>query len=163
MARGKGGRVAMCGVSLLCISTVPFTFIGANTSIVAISIVLVVRGLSIGLCFMPAMSAAFSAMRPDQISDATPQINALQRTGGAIGTAVLAVVLQRAGAHAHTPEELAGAFDTAYWWALGIAALSLIPCLMLLRAERPAGEGDRARATAADPEAAASLGEPVGV
>jgi EmrB/QacA subfamily drug resistance transporter len=135
--RFGGGRVAMAGVSLLCVSTLPFTFIGANTSIVAISLVLVVRGLSIGLCFMPAMSAAFSAMRPDQISDATPQINALQRTGGAIGTAVLAVVLQRAGAHARTPAELADAFDTAYWWALGIAALSLIPCLMLLRAERP--------------------------
>jgi EmrB/QacA subfamily drug resistance transporter len=138
--RFGGGRVAMFGVSLLCISTLPFTFIGANTSIVAISLVLAVRGLSIGLCFMPAMSAAFSAMRPDQISDATPQINALQRTGGAIGTAVLAVVLQRAGASAHTSAELASAFDTAYWWALGIAALSLIPCLMLLRAERPQGE-----------------------
>ncbi len=140
--RFSGGRVAMTGVSLLCISTVPFTFIGVNTSIVAISLVLVVRGLSIGMCFMPAMSAAFSAMRPDQISDATPQINALQRTGGAIGTAVLAVVLQRAGAHAHSPEELAGAFDTAYWWALGIAALSIIPCLMLLRAERPQAQAE---------------------
>ncbi len=140
--RFSGGRVAMAGVSLLCISTVPFTSIGANTSIVAISLVLVVRGLSIGLCFMPAMSAAFSAMRPDQISDATPQINALQRTGGAIGTAVLAVVLQRAGVGARTPAELASAFDTAYWWALGIAALSLIPCLMLLRAERPQGEAE---------------------
>jgi EmrB/QacA subfamily drug resistance transporter len=140
--RFGGGRVAMFGVSLLCISTIPFTFIGADTSILAISLVLVVRGLSIGLCFMPAMSAAFSAMRPDQISDATPQINALQRTGGAIGTAVLAVVLQRAGAGAHTPAELASAFGAAYWWALGIAALSLIPCLMLLRAERPRRAGD---------------------
>jgi EmrB/QacA subfamily drug resistance transporter len=155
--RFGGGRVAMCGVSLLCISTVPFTFIGANTSIVAISLALVVRGLSIGLCFMPAMSAAFSAMRPDQISDATPQINALQRTGGAIGTAVLAVVLQRAGVHARTPEELAGAFDTAYWWALGIAALSLIPCLMLLRAERPQTETEP---LAGQPEA---LADAVGV
>ena len=138
--RFGGGRIAFGGVSLLCVSTIPFTLIGAHTSIVAISLVLVVRGLSIGLCFMPAMSAAFSAMRPDQISDATPQINALQRTGGAIGTAVLAVVLQRAGAHAHSPEQLASAFDSAYWWALGIAALSLIPCVMLLRAERPQSE-----------------------
>jgi EmrB/QacA subfamily drug resistance transporter len=155
--RFGGGRVAMVGVSILCLSTVPFTFIGANTSIVAISLVLVVRGLSIGLCFMPAMSAAFSAMRPDQISDATPQINALQRTGGAIGTAVLAVVLQRAGVHAHTPEELAGAFDTAYWWALGIAALSLIPCLMLLLAERPQSKAEQ---LAGHPEA---LADAVGV
>jgi EmrB/QacA subfamily drug resistance transporter len=157
--RFGGGRVALGGVSLLCVSTLPFTLIGANTSIVAISLVLVVRGLSIGLCFMPAMSAAFSAMRPDQISDATPQINALQRTGGAIGTAVLAVVLQRAGATAHSPAELADAFDTAYWWAFGIAALSLIPCIMLLRAERPKGEPEQPRGEpepiAASPEAIA--------
>jgi EmrB/QacA subfamily drug resistance transporter len=162
--RFSGGRVALGGVSLLCVSTLPFTVIGAHTSIVAISLVLVVRGLSIGLCFMPAMSAAFSAMRPDQISDATPQINALQRTGGAIGTAVLAVVLQRAGAGAHTPEELAGAFDTAYWWAFGIAALSLIPCIMLLRAERPQAESGQPlgepESIAASPEA---LGDAVGV
>jgi len=77
-------------------------------------------------------------MRPDQLSDATPQINVLMRLGGAIGTAILAVVLQRAEVGtARTPVELAGAFQAAYWAALGIALLSLIPCVMLLRAERP--------------------------
>jgi EmrB/QacA subfamily drug resistance transporter len=135
--RFGGGRVALGGISLLCVSTIPFAFMSAGTSIVSISLVLVVRGLSIGMCFMPAMTAAFASMRPEQVSDATPQINALQRIGGAIGTAVLAVVLQRAGAHAPGLAARAGAFDTAYWWALGIAALTLIPCLMLLRAERP--------------------------
>jgi EmrB/QacA subfamily drug resistance transporter len=138
--RFGGGRVALGGVLLLCASTLPFTQIGAHTSILGISLVLMVRGLSIGLCFMPAMSAAFSAMRPDQVPDATPQINALQRTGGAIGTAVLAVVLQRSSEHVHTAAGAASAFGTAYWWALGIAALSLIPCMMLLRAERPRAE-----------------------
>jgi EmrB/QacA subfamily drug resistance transporter len=155
--RFGGGRVALAGVSILCLSTLPFTVIGVNTPIVAISLVLVVRGLSIGLCFMPAMSAAFSAMRPDQISDATPQINALQRTGGAIGTAVLAVVLQRAAVGSHSPAELARAFDTAYWWALGIAALSLIPCVVLLRAERPQSQTERL------PDHSETLAEPVGV
>jgi EmrB/QacA subfamily drug resistance transporter len=135
--RFGGGRVALGGVTLLCLSTIPFVFIGDNTSIVAISLVLVVRGLSIGLCFMPAMTAAFASMRPEQVSDATPQINALQRIGGAVGTAVLAVVLQRAGGNALTAAGRADAFDTAYLWALGIAALTLIPCLMLLRAENP--------------------------
>ncbi len=136
--RFGGGRVALGGVSLLCVSTIPLAFLGANTSILAISLLLVVRGVSIGMSFMPAMNAAFASMRPDQISDATPQINVLMRLGGAIGTSVLAVVLQRAAeASAHTPAGLASAFDIAYWWALGIAILSLIPCLMLLRAERP--------------------------
>jgi hypothetical protein len=99
--------------------------------------VLVVRGVSIGFSFMPAMAAAFAAMRPEQLSDATPQLNVLMRLGGAIGTTVLAVVLQRAAGPAPSTAHLAQAFDAAYWWALGIALLSLIPCVMLLRAESP--------------------------
>ena len=44
------------------------------------------------------------------------------------------------GRSTRTPAaQLADAFDHAYWWALGIAVLSLIPCLVLLRAERPRG------------------------
>jgi EmrB/QacA subfamily drug resistance transporter len=156
--RFGGGRVALVGVSVLCLSTIPLTFIGADTSIVAISGVLVVRGLSIGLCFMPAMTAAFASMRPEQVSDATPQLTVLQRTGGAIGTAVLAVVLQRAGVNALEPAARASAFDTAYWWALGIAALTLIPCMMLLRAERPRPEDP----IPARPDAETAM-EPVGV
>jgi EmrB/QacA subfamily drug resistance transporter len=138
--RFGGGRVAICGVSLLCLSTLPLAFVGAHTSIVALSALLVVRGVSIGMSFMPAMTAAFASMRPDQLSDATPQINVLMRLGSAVGVAILAVVLERAsgGASVHP----AHAFDTAYWWGLGIAVASLIPCLMLLRAERPSAHDD---------------------
>jgi EmrB/QacA subfamily drug resistance transporter len=145
-----GGRVALAGISVLALSTVPLAFVGAHTSIVLISLVLVVRGLSIGFSFMPAMTAAFAALRPEQLSDATPQMNVLQRLGGAVGTAVLAVVLQRSVGHG--PGGLARGFDAAYWWALGIAALSLIPCVMLLRAERPVAiEREFAASEAAEP------------
>ena len=143
--RFGGGPIALLGVSLLAISTLPLVFVTATTSILLISLVLVLRGLSIGLCFMPAMTAAFASLRPHQLSDATPQINVLMRLGGAIGTTVLAVALQRSAlTQPHTSEGLANAFNTAYICALAIALLSLIPCLMLLRAERPqphAGEG----------------------
>jgi EmrB/QacA subfamily drug resistance transporter len=150
--RFGGGPVAIGGVSLLAVSTVPFAFVTAHTSIVLISAVLVVRGVSIGMSFMPAMTAAFAAMRPEQLSDATPQINVLMRLGGALGTAILAVVLQRAGAGAaHTPSALAGAFQDAYLAALAIALLSLIPCLLLLRAERPAAGVPAGSATADAP------------
>ncbi|MGO9488563.1 MAG: MDR family MFS transporter [Solirubrobacteraceae bacterium] len=135
--RFGGGRIALAGVSLLSVSTIPLMFVTAHTSILWLSCVLVVRGVSIGLSFMPAMTAAFAAMRPDQLSDATPQLNVVMRIGSAIGVAVLAVVLQRASVGAHTPEQHAAAFAQAYWWAFGIALLSILPCLMLLRAERP--------------------------
>ena len=61
------------------------------------------RGIGIGFAFMPAMTAAFASLERSELSDATPQLNVLQRVGGSIGTAVLAVVLQRALIGAHTP------------------------------------------------------------
>src|SRR5271154_2411285 len=146
--RFGGGRIALGGVSVLCLSTIPLAFIGPSASIVGISTVLLVRGIGIGFSFMPAMTTAFASLRPDQLSDATPQLNVLQRLGGAIGTAVLAVVLQRASAGAHTATHLAHAFDKAYWGSVGIAALSLIPCLVLLRAENPRARMDQAASNA---------------
>ncbi len=155
--RFGGGRVAIVGVLILSLATIPLAFVGASTSILSLSVVLAVRGVGIGFAFVPAMSAAFASMRPDQLSDATPQLNVLQRIGGAIGTAVLAVVLQRASAGGHTATHLAHAFDKAYWGSVGIAALSLIPCLVLLRAENPRARMNEAASNA---EAAA---EPLGV
>jgi EmrB/QacA subfamily drug resistance transporter len=138
--RFGGGRVAIVGVSLLCLSSLPLSFIGTGTSVVEISVILLLRGIGIGLSFLPVTTVAFAALRTDQLSDATPQMNVMQRVGGAVGTAVLAVVLQRASAGAASPADLAGAFGTAFWWALGICALSLIPCFVLFHAEGP-GEG----------------------
>ena len=155
--RFGGGRVALAGVLTLAVSTIPLAFVGVGTSIVSISLVLLLRGVGIGYAFMPAMTAAFASLRPEQLSDATPQLNVLQRIGGAIGTAVLAVVLQRASGHAPTTTQLASAFDIAYWWSFGIALLSVSPCLVLLRAENPR---QRMSPAAAEVEAAA---EPLGV
>jgi EmrB/QacA subfamily drug resistance transporter len=158
--RFGGGRVAFVGVSVLTLSSLPLAFIGADTSILFISVLLLVRGVGIGLSFIPTTTVAFAALRTDQLSDATPQMNVLQRVGGAIGTAVLAVVLQRASAGAHGPAELASAFGTAYWWALGICAASLIPVLVLLRAEGPK-EGAPGPSRAAVEEAEEFV-EPIG-
>jgi EmrB/QacA subfamily drug resistance transporter len=154
--RFGGGRVAIVGVTILCLSSIPLVFIGAETSILVISLALLVRGVGIGLSFIPTTTVAFASLRTDQLSDATPQMNVLQRVGGAIGTAVLAVVLQRALVGATSPTEMASAFATANWWALGICALSLIPCVVLLRAEGP-----RHTPTAAEELAEVEL-EPLG-
>jgi EmrB/QacA subfamily drug resistance transporter len=159
--RFGGGRVALFGVSVLCLSTIPLAFIGASSSILGISAVLLIRGVGIGFSFMPAMTAAFASLRPEQLSDATPQLNVLQRIGGAIGTAVLAIVLQRASGHAPSVTHLAHAFNTAYWWSFGTAALGLIPCVVLLRAENPRARAERADANADRSELAKPI-EPLG-
>jgi EmrB/QacA subfamily drug resistance transporter len=144
--RFGAGRVALAGVMILVIGTIPLAFVTANTSILFISLTLLLRGAGIGFAFVPAMTAAFAALRPSQLSDATPQLNVLQRVGGAIGTAVLAVVLQRASGHAISKP--ASAFQSAYWWSVGICVLSLIPCFVLMRAENPRARLSREAASA---------------
>jgi hypothetical protein len=47
----------------------------------------------------PAMASAYAVLRRDQVPEATSVLNTLQRVGGSIGTALLAVVLSdQAGA-----------------------------------------------------------------
>jgi EmrB/QacA subfamily drug resistance transporter len=141
-----GGPLAVVGVIVTALTTIPFGLIGAHTSIEWLSIWMFLRGIGIGFAFMPAMAAAFAALKPHELSDATPQMNVLQRVGGSIGTAVLAVVLQRALiSEPHTSLGIANAYSTAFWWSLGITALAIVPSIVLLRAERQT----RVRTTAA--------------
>jgi MFS family permease len=149
-----GGPLALAGVILTTLATIPFGLVGAHTSIGSLSLWMFVRGIGIGFAFMPAMAAAFAALQPRELADATPQMNVLQRLGGSIGTAVLAVVLQRAIISAHHPLTQAGvadAYATAFWWSLGITALAIVPSIVLLRAEREARTRLSAPVTQAPP------------
>lgn len=136
--RTGGGPLALFGVILTAVTTIPFALVGAHTSIAWLSGAMFVRGMGIGFAFMPAMTAAFAALDRSELADATPQLNVLQRVGGSLGTAVLAVVLQRALVGTHTLAGAAGAYGTAFWWATALTAVAVIPCLVLMRAERAA-------------------------
>jgi EmrB/QacA subfamily drug resistance transporter len=136
--RVGGGPLALVGVAVTSVATIPFGLVGAHTSIAWLSIAMIVRGMGVGFAFMPAMSAAFAALHQSELSDATPQLNVLQRVGGSIGTALLAVVLQRALSGAHGLSAAADAYGTAFWWSLALTAVAVVPCLVLVRAERAA-------------------------
>ncbi|MEA2158385.1 MAG: hypothetical protein QOD66_765 [Solirubrobacteraceae bacterium] len=149
--RFGGGPLALFGVTVTTIATIPFGLIGAHTSIVWLSVAMLVRGVGIGFGFMPAMSAAFASLQRSELSDATPQLNVLQRVGGSIGTAVLAVVLQRALTGQHTLSGMASAYGTAFWASAGLTAVAIIPAVILLRAERAARAAAGASAFAGPP------------
>src|SRR3954454_8744566 len=133
-----GGLTSLIGGAITVVATLPFVLIDANTSYLAISAAMVVRGLGIGMSMMPSMTAAYAVLRPDQVNDATPQMNVLQRVGGSIGTAVLAVVLQSgiSSLAVPTPAGVAGAFADTYWWVLGISLVALAPTVLLTLVER---------------------------
>jgi EmrB/QacA subfamily drug resistance transporter len=148
--RYGGGPLALIGVVVTTVFTVPFALIGAHTSIAWLSVVMLLRGVGIGMAFMPAMAAAFASLDRSELPHATPQLNVLQRIGGSIGTAVLAVVLERALIGATTPTATADAYGTAFIFAAGLTALAIGPCIILLRAERAARRAKHEPAT--DPE-----------
>ncbi len=131
-----GGPLAFVGTLVTAIATLPFAFVTDSTSIPFIEAALLVRGIGIGFAMMPAFSAAYAVLRPEQIADATPQLNVVQRVGGSIGTAMLAVVLGAGLAGATSAAATADAFASAYWWAFWIALAGLLPAAVLMRAER---------------------------
>ena len=139
--RYGGGPLALFGVTVTAVATIPFGLIGPDTSMLGLSVTMFLRGIGMAFAFMPAMAAAFASLDHADLPHATPQLNVLQRIGGSIGTAVLAVVLQRALIGADTPAEAASAYGTAFWVSAGLAAAAILPCVVLLRAERAARHG----------------------
>jgi hypothetical protein len=108
---------------------------------------------------MPAMGAAYQTLDRSDVPRATTTINIVQRIGGSFGTAALAVVLQRQiashfGGHvtslaaaanglpAAVKPAVASSFGTAFWWAMIISALGVIPALLLPRPPKTAGTQD---------------------
>jgi EmrB/QacA subfamily drug resistance transporter len=136
--RFGGGPLALFGVIVTAVTTIPFGLIGPDTSVLGLSVAMFLRGIGMAFAFMPAMAAAFASLDHADLPHATPQLNVLQRIGGSIGTAVLAVVLQRALQGATTRADEAAAYGTAFWVSAGLAAAAIVPCIILLRAERAA-------------------------
>jgi EmrB/QacA subfamily drug resistance transporter len=140
--RFGAGFTAMCGAVIMVVATTPFLFISSTTSYTFICLAMIVRGIGVGLSFMPAMTAAFAALHHHQVSDASPQLNVIQRVGGSLGTAVVAVVLQDKLAHITTrgphvdQAAVAASFAHTYWWVIGMTIVAVIPSIVLWRIER---------------------------
>ncbi|WUH96587.1 DHA2 family efflux MFS transporter permease subunit [Spirillospora sp. NBC_00431] len=153
------GRIVPIGIVLLVAGTIPFALVGADTSYWLLGAALYVRGLGLGCTMMPTMSAALTTLRRAAVSRASSTLNILMQFGGAVGTALLAVILSRqiedrlprapgggggeggAGGLGQIPEQLrervapqlADAFGYTFWVAAGLTALMIVPALLLPR------------------------------
>jgi len=177
-----GGRVVIGGLVMLMVGTIPFTQVAADTSFALLAGALVLRGVGLGFTMMPAMAAAYATIERAQVPRATPMLNVLQRVGGSLGTAVLAVVLQRQitgqlgastadggavggipdSARARVSEPLATAFGHTYWWAMAMTALALIPAGVLAVIERRAARAKAAGAAVEAPQVVGANGAGAG-
>jgi hypothetical protein len=114
---------------------------------------LLVIGIGVGATVVPSMAAAFQALSRAETPRATSAINAIQRIAGAIGTALFAIILQKAitsnlsgqsggvpaiaalsrHAPAHVTGSIADAFGLTFWIGAGLIATALVPALLLPR------------------------------
>jgi EmrB/QacA subfamily drug resistance transporter len=151
--RVGGGKVAFVGILIFSVATIPFALLDTSTSAVWLEAVLLVRGIGVGATFMPAMAAAYATLDNDAVPRATSALNVIQRVGGSLGTAVLAVILQHeiasrvpgTGGGGFGPEgagappaairaPLHDAFATTFLWSLVLTLVALVPTVLLVRA-----------------------------
>jgi EmrB/QacA subfamily drug resistance transporter len=157
------GKIVLVGLGFIIVGMFGLTQITATTSFWVLGVILFLNGLGMGATMMPAMSAALRTLSYGEVARATSGLNVVQRTGGALGTAILSVVLTRqlvshlpnngghvqsglsaisslpAAAQAQVAPVVANAFGHTFYWSLAIIVLALIPASFLSR-EKPVVE-----------------------
>lgn len=142
--------VCLAGFSIVCVATVPFALATAQTNPWLLMAALLLRGFGLGAVTIPLMTAAFVGLDRPDVPHASIITRIAQQVGGSFGVALLAVILD--GALAHTAGGVGsstGAFDQAFWWAIGFTGLAMLLCLALPGRPRTAGEPDTAVSAAA--------------
>ncbi len=152
--RYGSGRIVPGGLVVVSLATLAYTQLGAHTSFALLAVSLFIRGIGFGFVMMPAISAAYQTLAAPQVPRASTAINIVQRVGGSIGTALVAVVLEHqinVQAHgisggltgastaprsvvAKVAQPLASAFGHTFWWVVAMTLVALIPALFLVRA-----------------------------
>ncbi|MEV0402899.1 DHA2 family efflux MFS transporter permease subunit [Actinoallomurus sp. NPDC050550] len=154
------GRVVLIGLVVVVASVAGFTAVlQADTSYWVLGSVLFVMGLGMGMTMMPTMAAAIQTLVHDEVPKASTMLNIIQQVSASIGTALMSVLLANAlsdklggpaggglsSAQKVPPQimqkivgPMADAFQSTYWWAVGLLALAFIPALFLPR-RKPTG------------------------
>jgi EmrB/QacA subfamily drug resistance transporter len=149
-----GARVVVpIGIALALAGTAGYAQASVHTSHAFLVGALFVTGLGVGATNTPLLAAAFVMLSTEAIPRAISALHTLRRVGGSIGTAVLAIVLQRA-ITIETPElgdsalgplasttrtqlapALANAFSQVFWVTCGLIVIALVLAMLLPRAD----------------------------
>ncbi len=121
---------ALVGLGLLTVTTLPFVYAG-SASDVTLSVALGLRGIGLGMALVPVTTAVYAGLPREAIPSATTGVRIFQQIGGALGTAVLAVILAHSLTAGADPTGVGHAFEVTFAWVLGLTVLSFIPALLL--------------------------------
>jgi EmrB/QacA subfamily drug resistance transporter len=161
-----GGRLpAVAGIALALLGALAFPFLAVGGHPGWLLGAAFVVGLGHGLVIPALTATAYQDLDRSEVPGGSALTNVTVRVGSALGGAAMAVILQLALRH-HVPgssgrlgdvaprsagavDALAHAFGQSFWWAVGAAAVALVPALLLPR-RRPAAPADPAPAEPAE-------------
>jgi EmrB/QacA subfamily drug resistance transporter len=136
--RFGAGRVVIAGVVTTLLGTLAFARAAEDTPYAILCLSLLVRGVGLGATGAPALSAAYRDLSRDEVPNGTTIINIVQRLAAPLGTAAMAMTLQRfaggSGLDA-PPPALALAFAHTFAVSAGLNALALFAGVALVRLE----------------------------
>ena len=143
-------RVVLAALGLTLIGTAVWGLVGTSAapSDALLEVALFFRGAGIASAGVPAMAAAYLHLTHAAIPRATSALYSLQRLGGSVGTAALAVILASRLSTAVGDHEVSAAFGWTFRWSMVMTGLAIIPALML-PSGRPTGNPETAEAALA--------------
>jgi EmrB/QacA subfamily drug resistance transporter len=167
-------KVVLPGLALIIAGMVVFTQVEADTPYWLLLGALSVLGLGMGATMMPIMSAALRTLTNRTVARASTSMNIIQQTSGAIGGAVMSIILaallagqfgvptaqgqvaaSMALANPETHDQaavlVADSFASTFLWALILIGVCVVPALFLPGARQavssaPSGDGDQEEA-----------------
>jgi len=130
--------IVVAGLLLTALGTLAFAYAGPGTSEWLLAASLFVRGAGLAPVTIAVVAGAFRDIPSEDVPDASSTTRIVQQIGGSFGSAVLALILASAllSHRAVTPAARGLAFDTAFWWAIGLTALALVPAVLLPAAKK---------------------------
>jgi EmrB/QacA subfamily drug resistance transporter len=150
------GKVVLLGIGVIVLGLILFTTVGADTPYWQLPTAVFVIGLGVGAAMMPIMVAALQTLSHKDVAKGATATNITQQLFGAVGAAVMSIVLasvlaQKFGvptsqgqpaaiaalanpdSHQAAATATAESFATTFTWALVLMIVCAIPAVLLPR------------------------------
>ncbi|MEV7966496.1 DHA2 family efflux MFS transporter permease subunit [Sphaerisporangium sp. NPDC088356] len=125
--RNNYRRLVTIGLVLVTIGTVPFALAGSGSENLLLMVALLIRGVGLALAISPTMVTLYHSIPGNRVPAATTANAIVQQVAGAMGTAVVALLLQAFLASG----DAVAAFRSVFWVAVAFVVLTFVPAMFL--------------------------------
>ncbi|HWT77109.1 MAG TPA: MDR family MFS transporter [Mobilitalea sp.] len=140
-------KLAIPGLILLIVSSIPFTKLQSDTSVAYISFIYAFRYIGISLVIMPLQTAGMNDLPNKLLAHASAAVNMSKQVAGSLGSAVLITIMSNVAAANAPGKQLAKTninlyksgllnttlkgMNTTFWFVIGITVISLLVSFLL--------------------------------